>query len=118
MIDRPEGWSELFWFGSKPVSDVSKYPSSDEVLAYFRQRRETLLQLLDELSDEQLQASAPPLGSNTPLAGAPNMGHAFLFAAQHESLHAGQLSVVSRALGQMPLLQPSGRGVQFREVAT
>lgn len=104
LAHKPGGWDELFWSKSQPTNDVSRYPNSEEVLAYYRERRETLLRVLDELSDAELQASAPPEGARSPLAGAPNMGHAFIFAAQHELMHAGQLTVAHRALGHAPLL--------------
>jgi len=104
LAKKPEGWDELFWSKSQPTADVSRYPSSDEVLAYYRERRATLLRVLDELSEEELQGPAPPEGARSPLAGAPNMGHAFIFAAQHELMHAGQLTVAHRALGHAPLI--------------
>jgi uncharacterized damage-inducible protein DinB len=104
LARKPEGWDQLFWFGSQPKPTAEIYPVAAEVLAYFRERREALLELLDALSDEELYAPAPPAGARSPIAGAPNMGHAFIFQAQHEMMHAGQLTVAHRALGNAPLL--------------
>jgi hypothetical protein len=52
-------------------------PSPDEVLAYVRERRETLL----EVTDDELNAPAPSPGERCLIAGAPNISHVFLFAS-------------------------------------
>jgi uncharacterized damage-inducible protein DinB len=104
LARKPDGWDELFWSKSEPTAEVTRYPNSDEVLAYYRERRETLLNVLDDLSEEELSGPAPPEGARSPLAGAPTIGHAFIFIAQHELMHAGQLTVAHRALGHPPLL--------------
>ena len=107
LADKPAGWDELFWFGSELQSDRGVYPSSDEVLTYFRNRRETLLSTIDDLTDDELQAPAPPAGEMHPVAGAPCIGHILLFAASHEWMHSGQLTVARRGLGHTPLFAPS-----------
>lgn len=101
---KPAGWDELFWSGSKPTSDSDRYPAESEVLAYFRERRENFLAVLEELSDDELQAPAPAAGERSPIAGAPNIGHLFLFAGQHEAMHMGQLTVANRGLGHPPFI--------------
>ena len=102
---KPDGWDALFWFGSEINQDRSVYPRKEDVLGYFRDRRETLLKVLDEISDEELDA-APPEGERGPAAGAPSMGTIFLFAAFHEGIHMGQLTVCHRALGHGPVMRP------------
>lgn len=104
LKQKPDGWDDFFWFGSELRADTSVYPGSEELLGYFRERRETLLKVLDECTDEQLNAPAPTEGS--PIAGAPNIGHYFLFAAVHEGVHFGQLSVAHRGLGNGPMITP------------
>lgn len=103
---KPDGWDELFWFGSHLRDDRSVYPTPDEVLAYFRERRESLLELVDALSDDELNAPAPPRDALDPIAGAPCLGEILLFAARHESMHTGQLTVAHRGLGYPPLFAP------------
>ncbi len=103
---KPDGWEELFWFGSQINPDRSVYPDKSEVLAYFRDRREFLLKTLDELSDEEINAAAPGPEERSAIAGAPNVGHIFLFAAFHEGIHGGQLTVAHRGLGHGPLMKP------------
>jgi uncharacterized damage-inducible protein DinB len=102
-VKKPEGWDALFWFGSQMLPSTA-YPPVDEVLAYFRERRQALLQLLEELTDAELDAPAPAPGERSPIAGAPSIGQLFLFASQHESLHAGQLTIAHRAVGKAPLI--------------
>ena len=103
LDEKPAGWDALFWYGSEPKSDRTLYPSPEEVLAYFRERRETLLKVLDEVSEEELNAPGPKADERDPMAGVPCIGYLFLFAAFHESIHAGQLTVAHRGLGNPPL---------------
>ncbi len=102
----PEGWEELFWFGSEINPDRAAYPSKDDVLAYFHERRETLLKVIEECSDEELNAAAPPAGERGPISGAPNVGQLFLFGSFHEGIHMGQLTVAHRSLGREPVMKP------------
>ncbi len=102
---KPDGWDSMFWFGSQVSPDSSLYPSESDVMEYFRERRARLLALLGELSDAEIAAPAPPEGERSPIAGAPNMGQIFIFAATHEGMHAGQLTVAHRALGHPPLFR-------------
>jgi uncharacterized damage-inducible protein DinB len=105
VATKPEGWDALFSFGSQPKADASLYPPAEEVMAYFHDRRGVLLKVLEDLSEEELRAAAPAAGERSPIAGAPSLGHLFIFTAQHESMHAGQLTVAHRALGHEPLLR-------------
>jgi uncharacterized damage-inducible protein DinB len=104
LAKKSEGWDALFGFGSQPKPDASLYPAPEEVLSYFRGRREVLLKVLNELSEEELRAAAPAAGERSPIAGAPSLGHAFIFIAYHEGLHSGQLTVTHRALGHAPIV--------------
>ena len=101
---KPEGWDELFWFGSEVSSDATKYPSSDEVLSFFRERREKLLAAIEGLSDEFLNSPTPNEGM---FADAPNMAQMLIFTSYHEGIHSGQLSIAHRGLGNAPLFQPA-----------
>ena len=102
-----DGWKELFWFGSQPSKTPKDYPPIDEVLEYFEHRREVLLEVLNDLSDDELAEPAPPAEAQSPIAGAPNIGQVFFFIAYHEGMHSGQLSVARRGLGHEPLYKPN-----------
>jgi len=101
---KPDGWDALFSFGSQPKPDASVYPGPEEALGYFRQRRQTLLSVLEKLSADELRGPAPAAGERSPLAGAPSIGQAFIFIAFHEGMHSGQLTVAHRALGNAPIV--------------
>ena len=94
-----DGYSEVFGMGSQPTSDVDAYPPVDEVLAYMRDRRDQLLKVLGGMGEADLARSKPEGAADmfTDLASV------FEMAIWHEALHAGQVSVARRALGNAPL---------------
>lgn len=89
-----------FGMGSQPTSDPAAYPPPEQVLATMRERRQALLDSLDSLSDDALGRKTPP-GAPDFL---PDVASVFEVAVWHEGQHAGQLSVVRRALGYPPLV--------------
>ena len=94
-----KGYQRAFGMGSQPSGNIADYPPPEEVLEYMRERREALLSILDSLSDEELNLST--------LQGAPDFlpdfTTVFETAAWHEGLHAGQVTVAHRSLGNEPL---------------
>jgi hypothetical protein len=94
-----EGYGARFGMGSQPVDRAEEYPPPRDVLETMRERRRTLLSVLEELSDEDLARPTPP-GSPDFL---PDFAAVFEMANWHEAMHAGQLSVARRALGHKPL---------------
>jgi len=97
-IEKP-GYPEKFGMGSHPTSNPADYPDPAEVVEFMRERRSVLLDALEGMSDADLSQPLP--------AGAPDImsdvGSAFEMAVWHEALHAGQVSVARRALGNRPL---------------
>lgn len=97
--DEP-GFRDMFGMGSQPTGRAEAYPPVDDVLAYMRDRRQTLLSALEAMSDEDLNRPTP--------AGTPdflsNFASVFETAVWHEGLHSGQVSLAHRALGNPPLL--------------
>lgn len=94
-----EGLREKFGMGSQPTNRPEDYPPPEQVLATMRERREALLGILDQLSEEELGNKTPP-GSPDFL---PDIGSVFETAVWHEGLHSGQLSLIRRSLGYKPL---------------
>lgn len=92
-------YTELFGRGTVPVADLGHYPLSADLLQVFRERRTTLLKLLQGLREADfLRATpegAPPF--------IPDVAAVFQIAAWHEGLHAGQLSAIRRSLGHAPI---------------
>ena len=99
----PDGWDRIFWFGTTPVPDLTQYPAPDTVVDYFRERRETLLNVLEFMNTEELNASMP---EGFPFSKSPCIAQVFSHAAFHEGLHSGQFSIAHRSLGHPPLFQP------------
>ena len=91
---------DLFGGGSKPVADASVYPSAAKVRAYLKDRRETLLAVLEGVSEEDLDKAAPDDAPEF----LPTVESIFRVLAWHEGLHAGQVSVAHRSLGRPPIL--------------
>lgn len=87
-----------FGMGSQPTNRVADYPAVESVLEFMRERRATLLRVLDSMTDEDL-AKPTPEGTPDFLS---DMGSVFEMAIWHEGLHSGQLSVARRALGHKP----------------
>lgn len=99
-----EGFNARFGMGSQPTDQPGEYPPPESVLATMRQRRATLLEVLAGLSDEDLARKTPP-GAPDFL---PDVASVFELAIWHEGLHAGQLTVVRRALGHKPIVGARG----------
>ena len=88
-----------FGMGSQPTNDPAAYPEPESVLAAMRERRQTLMEVLDRFSDDDLGKKTP---SGTP-EFLPDVGSVFEMAVWHEGQHSGQLTVARRALGYAPL---------------
>jgi len=95
----PPGFDKLFGMGSVPSGDPAAYPAPSEVLATLRDRRQVLLDVLAGCSEADLAKPLPP-GSPGFLRDTASV---FETAIWHEGLHAGQVSVAHRALGNPPL---------------
>jgi len=102
-VHQIHGYSERFGLGSLPSSDPADYPPPEEVLAYMRERRETLLELLAGLSDDDLSTPTPKGFPDF----MPDYAGVFQTVIWHEGLHSGQLSLARRALGYAPVLNPA-----------
>lgn len=92
-IDKPE-WLVLFGPSSEPKNELSAYPAPEELLAFFRERRERFLELLDAQTDETLAQPVPP-GSPPIFTDIASVFERLTF---HEGMHMGQLTVARQAL--------------------
>src|SRR5690606_4995135 len=101
--DEPS-FSEKFGMGSQPTANASDYPPIERVLNYMRDRRQSLLEALAAMSEEDLAQPTPP-GSPDFLS---NMASVFETPIWHEGLHSGQVSMAHRALGNPPLMPGPG----------
>lgn len=100
LCEANDQYGTLFGLGSQPSEDPSSYPSVESVLGFMVDRREKLLQALEEMSDEQL-AQATPDGAPEFM---PDNASVFETAVWHEGLHSGQISLIRRSLGFDPIV--------------
>ena len=89
-------WEQHFGQGSEPVANASAYPPFAEVRAKYLQLRERNLQLLDSLSESDLDkpSLAPPKGREREFA---TYGSSFLVLALHQMAHRSQVTDARRA---------------------
>ncbi len=104
--EAPDGWKELFWFGSEISDDSARYPETDTVVNYWREKRDSLIAKINELDEEVLLGPPPAEGM---FAEAPNMGALLIFTSFHEGVHTGQFTIAHRALGHEPLFKPQAQ---------
>jgi len=94
----PALWKDVFGAGSTVTNDATAYPSRSELLSQFESRRNDLLSFFKNLPPDRLTADVPEpwqVFGKTP-------AHVMNSLAWHEGLHAGQLTVIRRALGLGP----------------
>lgn len=87
-------WLTHFERGSKP-EDAAQYPSSDEVLAAWKELCASLPPALEAAPAEAMAAAAPPPSPS--FDG--TVGGMVSFLAMHETYHVGQAVYVRRLLG-------------------
>jgi hypothetical protein len=89
-------WAHLFGERSQPVADAKAYPPFDEIRARYVALRERNLQLLDSLSEADLDTAskAPPKGREHEFA---TYGRSFLALALHQMIHRSHVTDARRA---------------------
>ena len=92
------GFRKLFSRGSAPQADAAKYPSPAEIRATFDRVHAQVLKEAPAFTETQLAEAA-----EMPYAVHANKLGCLLFCSHHEMLHAGQLGLLRRLLGQEPI---------------
>jgi uncharacterized damage-inducible protein DinB len=95
-------WQQYFGESSEPVADASAYPPFAVVREKYLQLREQNLNLLEALSEADLDqpTKAPPKGREHEFA---TYGQSFLVLALHQMMHRGNLTDARRAAGRTAL---------------
>jgi hypothetical protein len=90
------GWAHCFGQNTEPVSDPGAYPPLTEVREKYAQLRARNLQLLDALSESDLDkpSVAPPKGLEHEFA---TYGKSFLALALHQMSHRSHVTDARRA---------------------
>ena len=100
-------WASLFAPDSIPTNEAVKYPPIQKVRARYLHLREMNLQVLDSLSDADLDKPTPwqPKGAEEHFA---TYGKALLTLALHQMAHRGQVTDAIRSVGRAaPILAGS-----------
>ncbi len=84
--------------GSTPDPDPENNPAPSEILAVLERVHQQAMQEMPGYSEEQLSQSV-----DEPYAVYANNLGAILFCAHHEMLHAGQIGLLRRYLGYVPV---------------
>ena len=98
-----DSWSQLFAGGTTPLPDSTIYPPYTEVLAAYTATHLATLEILEELSDAQLEEK--PLAVCQDFRNDPKfqtVRQVLLFVALHEMSHRGQLADARKTLGRQP----------------
>jgi uncharacterized damage-inducible protein DinB len=95
-------WQQYFGENSEPVADTGAYPPFAEVREKYLQLRERNLNILESLSEEDLDkpTKAPPKGREQEFA---TYGQSFLVLALHQTMHRGNVTDARRAAGRTAL---------------
>lgn len=94
----PETYSKLFGYQSQVQPSAKAYPPFVEVKKYFESVREALLKAANAASESDLTKPLGEKGGGFALDGIDALDK----SSWHEGWHAGQLSVIRRALGLKP----------------
>jgi hypothetical protein len=98
-IDKPD-YAAKFGRGSQATGNPADYPPADEVVSFMRGRRKLVMEEVAKFTDADLPK---PLPQGFP-PFLPDFGQLFAFFAWHEGMHAGQISMIRRALGHPPIV--------------
>jgi hypothetical protein len=92
------GFRKLFSRGTVPEPDPAKYPPASEIRATFDRVHAQVLKEAPGFTEAQLAEPA-----DMPYAVQATKLGSLLFCSHHEMLHAGQLGLLRRLLGQQPI---------------
>ncbi len=92
-------WAPLFAPDTTPTADAAQYPSLEEVRARYTQLRRKNLQLLESMSEADLDrpTRSQPTGLEEHFA---TYGKSLLTLALHQMAHRGQITDAIRSVGR------------------
>jgi hypothetical protein len=94
----PGEFRKMFMKGTNPGMDSANYPPPHAILAQLDAVHRQALEEAAEFDPARLGEPSEP-----PHAGPPNRLGSLLFASHHEMLHAGQIGLLRRLQGLVPL---------------
>ena len=100
--DNPlESWKPIFGDGTEPTGDAAAYPPFDEVRAKFDEMRAHTLQLLDGLTDADLDTKCKQYPEEWE-AFFGTYGKVLTILGDHVFMHHGQVADARRMAGRKP----------------
>lgn len=96
----PKAFREPFGRQSVPTFDAAKYPTPAEIRTVLDRVHEQTLRELRQLDDRELDR---PVAVPKPHPIAKTKLWSLLWCSHHELIHAGQIGLLRRQLGQPPL---------------
>jgi hypothetical protein len=102
-------WAAIFGQDTVPTADAALYPSMSEVRARYVELRKRNLQLLESMTEADLDQPTPwqPAGLEEHFA---NYGKALLTLALHQMMHHAHLTDAIRAAGRATPVAAGARG--------
>lgn len=94
-------WDPIFGMNSTATADASQYPAMEELLAAAQQVRAKTLEVLDGMSEADLDRPSHAPAEVASMFG--TVGQVFLAIGQHATFHAGQVADARRAAGREPV---------------
>ena len=96
----PEGWDKTFATGGEPSSDLSAYPSKDEILSALRDQHARNAEAVKSAPPDSLRQPHPNENTRKYF---PTVGDMVVFLmTAHEPDHLGQIAAWRRAMGLGP----------------
>jgi uncharacterized damage-inducible protein DinB len=92
----PDGFDQQHGKETASSNDAAAFLSKDDYLRLLDQQRAALVDLLNQLTEDQLSQDAPP----DIRSYAPKVGDMLEMVAAHELMHSGQFTVLRRKLGK------------------
>ncbi len=92
----PEGFAERYTRETASSDNAGDFLGKADYVRLMDEQRQGILQLLDELTDEDLEREGPESMRRI----APTVADLLGLAASHEMMHTGQISSVRRKLGK------------------
>ena len=96
----PDGFLEKHSKATATSNNIKDFYTKDEYLKAYNEQRKASLDILDSLSESDLDKPAPESVQKM----AKTLGDVFLLLANHEMMHAGQLVTLRRKLGKPVLM--------------
>lgn len=94
-------WDHWFNYDTEVMPDTSQCPSFDELLSKYHELRAENLKILDSLTESDFDK--PTVNPPEPaIALFQTFGHSFLFIANHQMAHRGQVAASMRTAGVIP----------------